>query len=324
MSGVYAVACGEHTGGTQFCQRASVFGPPLPGRLHFDADPVLAAAPYEVHFHARGSAVVGQLAAASRIRDPRAQFMEDQRLQQMAALGAVQRFAQPPRQRPYDATIEQVELRMAGLLHLRARSPCGQPRADQGVHQGLEVALHGRARHGGIACQRGDVGDLAVGQCGNFQKATEGFEAPHQRLSPDLLREIGFDVSLEQVDAAGNAALAAHQRQAAEAQQVIGRRDRGQFCQRERQNQVVLPTPRGPSSRRERSGRDSRRIYIVSITTVKMLAIYTLFRGGATRQKKRPRTRQGRSRNQHSRSVAVSFHRVRAEARIDGIASSRT
>lgn len=76
------MACGEHTSGTQFCQRASVFGPPLPGRLHFDADPVLAAAPYEVHFHARGSAVVGQLTAAARIRDPRAQFMEDQRLQQ--------------------------------------------------------------------------------------------------------------------------------------------------------------------------------------------------------------------------------------------------
>jgi len=38
---------------------------------------------------------------------------------------------------------------------------------------------------------------------------------------------------------------------------------------------VVLPVPRGPSSRNERSGKGRRRVYIAGIMTVKMLAAYT-------------------------------------------------
>jgi hypothetical protein len=52
-------------------------------------------------------------------------------------------------------------------------------------------------------------------------------------------------------------------------QRAFGRRSR---------SQVVLPVPRGPSSRNERAGRTRPRVNIASIMTVKLLAVYTTLR----------------------------------------------
>ena len=59
--------------------------------------------------------------------------MEHQRFEQRTALGGVERLAQPARERPRHAAVEQVELRMRHFLHLDARSPGWKPRAEQRV-----------------------------------------------------------------------------------------------------------------------------------------------------------------------------------------------
>src|SRR3989304_5021079 len=71
---IYAAASRHRPCAMQVDERAPVFRPPAGARLHFDADRALAAAPDEIDFRSRGRPVVRELAAATRVRDLRAQL----------------------------------------------------------------------------------------------------------------------------------------------------------------------------------------------------------------------------------------------------------
>jgi len=129
------------------------------------------------------------------------------------------KLAQPPCQRPHRAGVEEVELRMGKLFHLRARPPGRQPDANQRIDEDPEEALHGGSGNTRVPRYARDVHDLCIHEAGDLEEAAERVEVLDEPFLADLLGEVVLGIGFEKIDSRGVARrIGPDRRQTAEAQ----------------------------------------------------------------------------------------------------------
>ena len=94
-----------------------------------------------------------------------AHFSKNQGFEQTASFLVANRVREALGESARNAAVEQIELAVTHLLVRRLQFPRRQPKANQGVHQQVEVVLHGGSRHARVARDSADIGRLAILSC---------------------------------------------------------------------------------------------------------------------------------------------------------------
>ena len=117
-------------------------------------------------------------------------FIPHQCLQKRPTFLGCRRISQSPRERPHNATIEQIKFRMCHLLVAWFQFPRLEPIAQQSIRQNLKIILHGGSPDSRLPCDIRNIRYLTVLSGRHFQKSRKSSHIPGRRLCPDFLIQI--------------------------------------------------------------------------------------------------------------------------------------